>query len=337
MIKVAINGYGTIGKRIADAVKAQDDMEVVGVAKTRPNFEAKLAIERGYDLYAAIPEKCDDFEMAGIDIVGTIYDMLGEADIVVDCTPEGMGAKNKPMYEEAEIKAIFEGGEKHDVAGFSFNAECNYAGAIGRDFVRVVSCNTTGLCRVIHPLNEAFGIKKVRAVLVRRATDPGDVKKGPINAIMPDPVKLPSHHGPDVNTVLPEIDITTMAIKVSTTLMHLHTLNIVFDSIPAVDDVKAVLQKRPRIRFVSAADGLTSTASIIEMGRDMGRPRYDVWENCIWEDSIDVEGGELYFFQAIHQESTVIPENVDAIRAMTNLEKSAEKSMQKTNTAMGLG
>ncbi len=337
MIKVAINGYGTIGKRVADVVSVQDDMEVVGVTKRHPDFEAGHAVEKGYDLYAALPEKQDDFKKAGIDITGTIHNLLEKADIIVDCTPEGIGDRNKSMYEKAGVKAIFEGGEKHDVAGFSFNAECNYEGAIGLDFVRVVSCNTTGLCRVIHPLNEAFGVKKVRAVLVRRAADPGDIKKGPINAIVPDPVKLPSHHGPDVKTVLPEIDITTMAIKVSTTLMHLHTLNIAFDSVPGVDDIKAALQKGPRIRFVSAADGLTSTASIIEMGRDMGRPRYDIWENCIWEDSIDVEGGELYFFQAIHQESTVILENVDAIRAMMNLEKSAEKSMQKTNKAMGLG
>ena len=37
-IKVAINGYGTIGKRVADAVDAQNDMEIVGVTKTRPAF-----------------------------------------------------------------------------------------------------------------------------------------------------------------------------------------------------------------------------------------------------------------------------------------------------------
>ena len=30
--KVAINGYGTIGKRVADAVSLQDDMKIVGVA-----------------------------------------------------------------------------------------------------------------------------------------------------------------------------------------------------------------------------------------------------------------------------------------------------------------
>jgi len=47
-VKVAINGYGTIGKRVADAVAAQDDMEVVGVVKTRPSFEAQMAIEKGF-------------------------------------------------------------------------------------------------------------------------------------------------------------------------------------------------------------------------------------------------------------------------------------------------
>jgi len=335
MVKVAINGYGTIGKRVADAVKSQDDMEVVGVAKTRPNFEAKLAIERGYDLYT-IPKKCGDFERAGIDIAGTTHDMLGEADIVVDCTPEGIGAKNKSIYEKAGIKVIFEGGEKHEVAGFSFNAACNYDKALGRDFLRVVSCNTTGLCRVIYLLDKAFGVKKVRALLIRRAADPGDVKKGPINAIIPDPVKLPSHHGPDVQTILPHIDITTLAIKIPTTLMHLHVLNFVFDKTPEVDDVKEVLEKAPRIRFVSAADGITSTASIIEFARDFGRPRYDMWENCIWGESVSMDKGELYFFQAIHQESIVIPENIDAIRAMTELEENGQKSIAKTNKAMGI-
>lgn len=31
-IRVAVNGYGVIGKRVAAAVRLQDDMELVGVA-----------------------------------------------------------------------------------------------------------------------------------------------------------------------------------------------------------------------------------------------------------------------------------------------------------------
>ena len=45
-IKVALNGYGTIGKRVADAVDAQDDMEIIGVTKTRPSFAAPSLFAR---------------------------------------------------------------------------------------------------------------------------------------------------------------------------------------------------------------------------------------------------------------------------------------------------
>ena len=50
--KIAVNGYGTIGKRVADAVRAQDDMEVIGISKTKPNYEAAVAHQLGFDIYA---------------------------------------------------------------------------------------------------------------------------------------------------------------------------------------------------------------------------------------------------------------------------------------------
>ncbi|MEE1544777.1 MAG: glyceraldehyde-3-phosphate dehydrogenase, partial [Alphaproteobacteria bacterium] len=49
--RVAINGFGTIGKRVADAVAAQVDMEIVGVTKTGPSFGCELAVRRGFPLY----------------------------------------------------------------------------------------------------------------------------------------------------------------------------------------------------------------------------------------------------------------------------------------------
>ena len=59
--------------------------------------------------------------------------------------------------------------------------------------------------------------------MIRRAADPGDSKKGPINAIKPV-LKVPSHHGPDVMTVKPEIEINSLAVAVPTTIMHLHAI-----------------------------------------------------------------------------------------------------------------
>ncbi|GFO97405.1 glyceraldehyde-3-phosphate dehydrogenase [groundwater metagenome] len=334
--KVAINGYGTIGKRVADAVAAQDDMEIVGVVKTRPSFEARMALEKGYALFAAAKENIDDFRKSNVEVSGTLEDLLDKADIVIDATPGDTGEEYKKLYEKHGVRAIWQGGEEHELAGFSFNSEANYHDALGRQFARVVSCNTTGLVRVLHALDSAYGVRKARVTLMRRAADPGDIKTGPINAIVPDPIKLPSHHGPDVNSILPDIDITTMAVKTSTTLMHLHALNIELKKTCSEDEIIKLFDTRPRIRLVSGRDRIRSTAEAMEFAKELGRPRGDMWENVVWKDSIAINKGELYFFQAIHQESDVVPENVDAIRALLEVEKDGMRSIKKTNKALGL-
>ena len=43
MIKVGVNGYGTIGRRVADAVKKQKDMELVGVTAAHPHYKYGVA------------------------------------------------------------------------------------------------------------------------------------------------------------------------------------------------------------------------------------------------------------------------------------------------------
>ncbi|RLI85837.1 MAG: type II glyceraldehyde-3-phosphate dehydrogenase [Archaeoglobales archaeon] len=334
-VKVAVNGYGTIGKRVADALRKQRDMEVVGVTKTKPDFEAKMAIRKGFRLFCAIPENLKLFESAGVEIEGTVHDLIEDVDIVIDCSPGKVGVQNKPMYEKAGVKAIFQGGEKRDVAELSFNALANYEEAIGKRFVRVVSCNTTGLVRVLYLLDKNFGVEKVRAVMIRRVVDPKEDKKGLVNGISPDPIKLPSHHGPDVQTVLPHIDITTVAFKVPTTLMHIHSLNVRLGEKVSEDSILDVFEREPRILLISGEDGFTSTTKIIEFAREV-RDRYDLFENVVWRDSIAVVDGELYFTQAIHQEAIVIPENVDAVRAMFEMAEKDE-SISMTNESLDIG
>jgi len=337
MKSVGINGYGTIGKRVADAVACQDDMQIVGVTKRTPDFEAKMAVEKGFDLYISAPEKEGMFKDAGIEVTGTIDDLYDQLDIIVDCTPEGIGAQNmNNIYKKKGIKAIFQGGEKHDQIGHSFNSFANFKDALGADYVRVVSCNTTGLCRTLKPIDDLAGIKKVRAVMVRRGADPGQIKKGPINAIVPNPPTVPSHHGPDVQTVMYGLNITTMALLVPTTIMHQHNLMVELENSVDVDSVIDTLEETPRVILVEANKGIGSTAEIMEYARDIGRPRSDLFEIAVWKESLNIADGELYYMQAIHQESDVVPENVDAIRAMLEIESDSAKSIAKTNKNMGI-
>lgn len=331
--RIAINGYGTIGKRVADAVSAQDDMEVAGVTKTRPTFEARMAVAQGYPLYAASKAHVPGFEKAGVEVEGTLEDLLEEADLVVDGTPKGSGYR--PLYEKAGVKAIWQGGEPHEVTGLSFNALANYENARGADYLRVPSCNTTGLIRTLYPLQARFGVEEATAVMVRRAADPWDTERGPLNAIVPE-LEMPSHHGPDVQTVLEGLNIHTIAVKVPTTLMHLHAVTVRLGTAAGVEEVLAAWREAPRLRFVRGADGVTSTAQIMELARDLGRPRSDLYEIAVWEDGVHLRDGVLYYFQAVHQEADVVPENVDAIRALLELETDKRRSIRKTDRSLGI-
>ena len=335
-IQVAVNGYGTIGKRVADAVALQPDMELVGVAKTRPNHEAELAVENGYPLYAAIEDRIELFDDAGIELAGTVDELVEAADVVVDACPGGIGAENKPMYEAHDTPALYQGGEDAALVDVSFNARGNFEDAEGADHVRVVSCNTTGLSRLLAPLEESYGVEKARVTLVRRGGDPAQTGRGPINDVLPNPVTLPSHHGPDVNTIFPELDIDTLGMKVPATLMHTHSVNVTLESTPTADDVCDFLADERRLFLIPPEYGIDGAGKLKEFAMDRGRPRADIWENCIWEESISVEDDDLYLFQAIHQESDVVPENVDAIRAVLGT-ADADESTSTTDETMDIG
>jgi len=328
-IKVGIVGYGTIGKRVADAVMLQDDMELAGVTAHSYNYKMIAAQIKNIPMYRW-PEA---EELNSLKIAGDFEDLLRDVDIIVDCSPKKDGAANKEKYYlPSKKKAIFQGGEKAKVADVSFTAQCNYNEAVGKDYIRVVSCNTTGLCRTLNAVKSKYGIDAVHATMIRRGADPWDIRHGPINAIVPE-LELPSHHGPDVQTVLHGMPIFTTALSVSTTLMHLHAVTVDCQETPSVAEVTKLFENTTRVRIVDNASMVRSTAEIMEFAKDLGRDRSDMPEVVVWKEAIGVTGQKLLYLQAIHQESDVVCENIDAIRAAMGF-KNAKASIEKTNKAL---
>ena len=69
-IRVALNGYGVIGKRVADAVASQDDMEVIGIADIETDWRIKAAVKKGFKIFASLKERVDAMRQAGLAIAG---------------------------------------------------------------------------------------------------------------------------------------------------------------------------------------------------------------------------------------------------------------------------
>jgi glyceraldehyde-3-phosphate dehydrogenase (NAD(P)) len=334
--KIALIGYGVIGKRVADAINLQDDMELAGVCDVISDWRIQAAVKKGYGIYAATADAKVNMEKSGVPKVGSITDLLGEADLVVDCTPKKIASQNVEIYKVRGIKFILQGGEKHETTGHSFSAENNYVSALNRESTRVVSCNTTSIVRTLSTLKRAGLLKSACGTLLRRATDPWESHLGGIMNTMVPEKDIPSHQGPDAKCVDSDLDVVTMAVKVPETLSHLHYWNVRLTRKSDKKEVLDALNTSTRIAFINYADGLVSNNTIKERFLDMGRPWGDMYEVALWQDMLKVEGDELYYAYVVDNQAIVIPETIDAIRALTGIEKNAVNSIKKTNESLGI-
>lgn len=171
---------------------------------------------------------------------------------------------------------------------------------------------------------------------MRRGSDPWiSHVSGMINTVVPE-TKVPSHQGPDAQTVIPDLDITTMAAAGPYNLSHIHFAMIETTRPISMDELRDALWEAPRIAFVRAADGLVALNAVNELMRGLHRPRGDMWEVAVWEDALAADARELYLTFQVHNEAIVVPETIDCIRALTGLETDGGRSIDKTNAALGI-
>jgi glyceraldehyde-3-phosphate dehydrogenase (NAD(P)) len=336
-VRVAVNGYGVIGKRVADAVAGQEDMTLSGVADIAADWRIAVARRKGYPVFAGTSEAAERMARAGLAPAGTLDELLEIADVVVDCTPKGVASENVSRYRSRGLRFIVQGGEKHGLTGHSFCAESNYETAVGRESTRVVSCNTSSVVRTLSALKRAGLLVQARGTLLRRATDPWESHLGGImNTLVPEP-SIPSHQGPDARTVDPDLDVVTMAVKVPETLGHLHFWVVHLTRPCSRDELLDAFRTSRRITLVRDDEGLGAVNSVKEFMLDLGRPHGDLYEVLLWEDMLTVDGQEAFYAYMVDNQAIVIPETVDAIRALTASERDAAASILRTDDALGVG
>ncbi len=334
-VKVGVAGYGVIGQRLADGVACQGDMELVGVADVAPTISVRALKEKGmpYKMFNVSPAN-KSMEEAGIPVSGTFEELVQEVDIMLDSAPGGVGAKNKVIYEKHNTKAVFQGGEKNEVADVFFHGYANYEKGVGQNYLKLTSCNTTGLIRAVDMLDRAAGLEKVAITIIRRVADPGDYHRGLTNALQVE--KAPSHQAVDLMTIMPHIPTT--GILVHTPVTHGHIITVLATPKKKLEkkDVWEMANEHPRIMPVRLVDGFLGNASMFRWARDVGNNRGDMYEIALWEESIVKSGDDVMFAINIPQEAVVIPENIDAIRAAMKMQETREEGTAETNKYLGM-
>ena len=328
-VRVGVLGYGVIGKRVADAVCLQPDMEVVGIAGPGGSPSLEIARALGYRVFLAA---ADPATVAPDGLEGTLAELLTRIDVLLDCTPSGVPAQYRPLYDlHPRVAVIVQGGEEHSFGGVSFNTFANYGDAVGRKRVRVISCSSTGSTRMVWTLHRAFGLKEGFLSLWRRAADPGKRSKTPHNALVPTLGQ--SHHAPDVLTVLPGLRLYSLSTDCPTTLGHVLTLQADLGRLVSREEVLGALERTPRI---IVGEGLRSTADLAEFYQDLGRSRRDRPEIYVWSEGLHVDGCCVVITFSVHMESITIPDTIDCVRATLGLEREGWASALATDRALNI-
>jgi len=130
--------------------------------------------------------------------------------------------------------------------------------------------------------------------------------------------------------------VVTLAVVAAHTNSHLHAWSIDLTRPASKDEVLAAFRAAPRIAFLRASDGLVALNTTIEMMADLGRPRGDMWEVGLWEDSLTVSGSEAFYNYQVYNQAIVVPETIDALRALTAIETDPAASIIKTDRALGI-
>ncbi|MHB1345905.1 MAG: type II glyceraldehyde-3-phosphate dehydrogenase [Candidatus Humimicrobiaceae bacterium] len=335
-IRVGVIGFGVIGQRLADGVALQGDMELTGVCDIEPTLSIRAMFDSGspYPMYVFENSNREAFERENFPVAGTLDDLLKKVDIILDATPAGIGMKNKEIYKQKGIKAIFQGGEKNDVADVFFHGYANYEKGVGKDYLKLTSCNTTGFVRAVDCIDKAVGVERVVVTIIRRVADPGDSHRGLVDVALVE--KVPNQQAKDLMLIMPHIEATGVLVHVPTTHGHIISVLATPKKKITVEQAIKLFEAHPRIKVVEIAKGFNSNSAMFRYARDKGNKRADMYEIAVFKETVALSGDNLFFTVSIPQEAVVIPETIDGIRAALSLQSDMISATSLTNKYLGM-
>ena len=251
-------------------------------------------------------EKFDKFREIGIEPTYTFEEALARAKVVVDCSSEGMGVRNRELFYEKvqnEIVAFLGQGSEHGF-GIPFGVGLNDEILTRRDskFIQVVSCNTHAGSRTLK--NLAFDkdgksiLSEARFIFMRRATDVSQEGK-----FIPAPSvgshkdsTFGTHHAKDIyrlySTLGYHLNVFSSSIKLPTQYMHTSFFNLVLDK-KIVSSLEDVIDRFINDPYV-AVTNKTDANVIFSFGREYGHYGRILNQTVIVLPSLMVRQSELF-------------------------------------------
>ena len=240
--------------------------------------------------------KVDDFKALDLDPDFETEEAIKRATVVIDCTPRGIGHKNKEKYYHKFLKSgkgfLAQGSESG--FGKKYARRINDATLNSDDqFIQIVSCNTHNLCCITHTLaldGDHDNLEEGRFVCIRRANDisqSGSFIPSPQVGSHGSP-KYGTHHAEDAAELFHTMDIDlnlfSSALKVNSQYMHVIWFTL---RVKEPTTLTAVLEKLYANPYVAMTEK-DMTSTVFSFGRDQGHYGRILNQTVVVEQTLNV-------------------------------------------------
>lgn len=263
MIKVAINGFGRIGRPSLKIIEERGDMEVVAINDLSSTEE--LAYLLKYDSAYGVYSKDVSFDESNLIVGGNKIPVFSEkdpanlpwkemeVDVVLECT----GFFTKREGAEGHIKAgakkvVISAPAKDDTIKTFVMGVNSDEMTSEEDIVSNASCTTNCLAPMVKVLNDKFGVEKALMSTIHSYTstqtvvDRADAKDKRRGRAAAQSV-IPTSTGAAIATtlVIPEIEgnFDGMAYRVPTIVGSASDLTVVLKKDATVEDINSALEE----------------------------------------------------------------------------------------------
>ena len=261
-LKVAITGFGRIGRCVARILNDRDDIELVAVNDTTDREMTKYllkydSVHGTFDDVVEILE--DDYMQIGKSKVKFLNDRDPKnldfakygAEVLLECT----GAfytqeKSKPYIDNGIKKVVFSAPAKDDATA-TFVMGVNEDQYAGQSIISNASCTTNCLAPVTKVIDDAFGIEKGLVTTVHAYTNDQNIldvkhKKDPRRARAAAVNMIPTTTGAAkaIGLVMPHLKgkLNGQSIRVPTPDVSMIDLNVIVKKETTKEEVNAAFQ-----------------------------------------------------------------------------------------------
>jgi len=326
---VHVVGTGTIGEPLIGLLCDYHDK--LGIDEITFNKNTPLRgdrskvidlLKRGARLAVSEDSK-DSFKDLGMDPDLETVEAISRASVIIDCTPSGVGHKNKEQYYSKfadKVKGFMAQGSE-DGFGIKYARGINDSILKNGDhqFVQIVSCNTHNIACITHTLTlDGYGpenLREGRFVCVRRANDTSQA-----GSFIPAPTvgahveeMFGSHHAKDASelflTLGFDLNLFSSAMKVNSQYMHVLWFSLKTKEPINLNEVKDRLVSNELIAMTTK----DMTSTVYSFGRDHGHFGRILNQAVVVEQSLHVRNDhEVYGFCFTPQDGNSILSSISA-------------------------